>query len=161
MQVLSNAETEEFLQRHTWATRAEELVAEPLSLEVTTDVGRRYAYANFLTAQLLTNPEAIACVDIDDWDVWPSSQNPDLFYAYRRSLGEHRLLHEAHFHVFTANEAIELRNILHIALISLYNVGAASSGTNLRVFASHDEYIQVSWPEDPDLRPNAEWFLKD
>ena len=147
MRVLTEAESKIFLVEHGFEETLEHLDRDRSRTEVTTDVGRRCAYANFLTSQLITNEDAIACIDITDWAVWPSSQNMDLFYSYRRYLGEKRLLHEAHFHVFTAGQANEFRNILHLGLISLFDVAGASTTTDFRFYASHDEYIQVAWYE--------------
>ena len=65
----------------------------------------------------------------------------DLFYAYRRYLGEQRFLRDAHFHIFTAAEANEFRNILHLGLILLFDIAGASTTTDFSFFASHDEYI--------------------
>ena len=112
-----------------------------------------------LTNHLLTDENAIACLNITDWAVWPSSQNLDLFYSYRRYLGEPRLLIEAHFHVFTAAEANEFRNILHLGLISLFDVAGASTTTDFRFYASHDEYIDVCWYEGADWQPTMKWFF--
>jgi hypothetical protein len=128
--------------------------------EVTSDVGRRCAYANMLTNHLITDECSIACLDITDWGVWPSSQNMDLFNAYRRSLGESRLLHEAHFHVFQANEANEFRNVLHLALISLFDVAGASTPTDFRFYASHDEWIDVAWQDGAPWQETMKWFFE-
>ena len=97
-----------------------------------------------LANHLITSETSIACLDITDWGVWPSSQNMDLFYSYRRYLGERRSLGNAHF-IFTASEANEFRNILHLELISLFDVAGASTTTDFRFYASHDEYIDVTW----------------
>jgi hypothetical protein len=114
-----------------------------------------------LTNHLITSDTTIACLDITDWAVWPSSQNMDLFYSYRRYLGERRLLVDAHFHVFTAKEANEFRNILHLGLISLFDVAGASTTTDLRFYASHDEYIDVTWFEGAVWQPTMKWFFSD
>jgi hypothetical protein len=111
MRVLTEAEGKAFLIENGFEEKLSHLNPQTSRHEVTTDVGRRCAYANMLTNHLITSEDAIACLDITDWAVWPSSQNMDLFYSYRRYLGEHRLLMDAHFHIFTAAEANEFRNI--------------------------------------------------
>jgi len=112
-----------------------------------------------LTNNLITDETAVVCLNITDWAVWPSSQNLDLFYAYRRYLGESRLLIDAHFHVFKASEANEFRNILHLGLISLFDVAGASTTTDFRFYASHDEYIEVRWYEGAEWLSTTEWFF--
>jgi hypothetical protein len=159
MQVLTPEEAELFLTANGLGQKLAQLAPGTFRREVTGDVGRRCAFANMLTKNLVTDESAIACLDITDWAVWPSAQNMDLFYAYRRSLGESRLLIEAHFHVFTASEANELRNILHLGLISLFDVAGASTATDFRFYASHDEYIEVRWYKDAGWLPTTEWFF--
>jgi hypothetical protein len=160
MRVLTEAESEAFLIENGFEETLRHLDGERSRVEFTSDVGRRCAYAKFLTNHLVTSEDTIAFLDITDWAVFPSSQNLDLFYAYRRHLGEHRLLMGAHFHVFTAAEANEFRNILHLGLISLFDVAGASTTTGFRFYASHDTYIEVAWYDSAPWVPGMEWFLK-
>ena len=159
MQVLTELEARSFLATNGFGEKLTHLASATSRTEVTTDVGRRCAYANMLTNHLITDESAVACLDITDWAVWPSSQNMDLFYSYRRYLGEPRLLIDAHFHVFTASEANQLRNILHLGLISLFDVAGASTTTDFRFYASHDEYIEVAWYEGADWEATTKWFF--
>jgi hypothetical protein len=147
MRAMSEDERDRFLHEHAPGLQFVRLDKSFSHREVTSDVGRRCAYANMLTNHLITEEGSLACLDITDWEVWPSSQNMDLFNAYRRSLGESRQLHEAHFHVFRANEANEFRNILHLSLISLFDTAGASTTTDFRFYASHDEWIDVAWQD--------------
>jgi hypothetical protein len=159
MQVLTELEARSFLAANRLGEKLTHPAPEASRTEFTTDVGRRCAYANMLTNHLVTDETALACLDITDWAAWPSSQNMDLFYSYRRYLGEPRLLIEAHFHVFTAAEANELRNLLHLGLISLFDVAGASTSTDFRFYASHDEYIEVGWYEGAEWEPTMKYFL--
>jgi hypothetical protein len=159
MRVLTEIEAREFLSQNGLGEELTKLDRETSHTEVTADVGRRCAYANMLTNHLVTEETSVACLDITDWAVWPSSQNVDLFYAYRRSLGETRRLIDAHFHVFTASEANELRNILHLGLISLFDVAGASTTTDFRFYASHDEWIDVAWYDDAPWKATMQRFF--
>jgi hypothetical protein len=159
MQVLTEVEAKEFLVTRGLGEKLLHLDRQACRTEFTSDVGRRCAYANLLTNHLITDEDSVACLDITDWAVWPSSQNMDLFNSYRRYLGEPRLLIDAHFHVFTALEANELRNILHLGLISLFDVAGASTTTDFRFYASHDEYIDVAWYEGAVWQPTMQWFF--
>ncbi len=160
MRVLTESEGRSFLTSHGLGEKLVPLDPNRSTSETTSDVGRRCFYANLLTNHLVTTPDAVVCLDITDWAVWPSSQNPDLFYAYRRYLGENRPLIEAHFHVFTACEANEFRNMLHLALISLFDVGGASTTTDFRFYASHDGWIDVLNYEGAPWREESAWFFK-
>jgi len=159
MRVLTEEEARTFLIENNLGERLTHLDPQTSRSEVTSDVGRRCAYANMLTNHLSTSETSVACLDITDWGVWPSSQNMDLFYSYRRYLGEQRTLGDAHFHLFTAAEANEFRNILHLGLISLFDVAGASTTTNFRFYASHDEYIDVLWHEGAPWQETMKWFF--
>jgi hypothetical protein len=159
MKVLNELDAESFVIANRIEGKLAHLDPKTSRTEFTVDVGRRCAYAKMLTNHLITDEGSVACLNITDWAVWPSSQNMDLFYSYRRYLGEPRLLIDAHFHVFKAAEANELRNILHLALISLFDVAGASTTTDFRFYASHDEYIDVSWYEGAEWEPTMSWFF--
>ena len=159
MLVLNEEEATTFLIQHGLGEKLTHLDPEKCTTEFTSDVGRRCFYANLLTNHLVTSADAIVCLDITDWAVWPSAQNPDLFYSYRRYLGENRHLAEAHFHVFSAPEANEFRNILHLALISLFDVAGASTTTDFRFYASHDTWIDVLNYEGAPWREPSAWFF--
>ena len=159
MLVLTEVEAKDFLIANGLGEKLTHLDPQTTRTEFTTDAGRRCAFANLLTNHLITSETSVACLDIPEWGVWPSSTNMDLFYSYRRYLGEPRLLIDAHFHVFTAAEANELRNILHLGLISLFDVAGASTTTDFRFYASHDEYIDVAWYEGAAWQPTMQWFF--
>ena len=160
MRVLNESEAELFIQEHGLASKLGHLDPSLCKTEFTKDVGRRCFYANFLTNHLITTESSVACINITDWAVWPSSQNLDLFYSNRKFLGESRLLIEAHFHVFSANEANEFRNILHLGLISLFDVAGASTTTDFHFYASHDEWIDVAWSESALWVPDMQWLFE-
>ncbi len=160
MRVLTEIEATAFLREYGLGDELAHLDPATCRTETSADVGRRYVWANTLTNHLITDPDTIACLDVKLWGVWPSCQNMDLFYAYRKSLGESRDLMEAHFHVFTAAEAKELRNILHLCLISLFDVAGASTTTQFRFYASHDEWLDVLWFDGADWVETMQWFWK-
>ena len=107
MCVLTPEEAQSFLQANGLGEKLTHLAPDTFREVVTIDVGERCMYANMLTNHLITDESAVVCLDVPDWAVWPSATNMDLFYSYRRYLGESRLLKEAHFHFFTAAEAKE------------------------------------------------------
>jgi hypothetical protein len=159
MRALTPDEAQIFVTEYQLGERLALLPREGVHTESTADIGRRCAYAKVLTNHLITSEDSIAVLDITDWDAWESSQNLDLFYSYRRYLGENRLLHQAHFHVFTALEANEFRNILHLALISLFDVSGASTTTDFRFYASNDEGIDLLYRDGDDWVESMQYFF--
>lgn len=160
MLVLTEAESREWLTRQGLGNKLTKLGHENARCDFERDFGRRFIYSNLLTNELITNENALACLDITDWAVWPTIQNMDLFYAYRRSFGEYRPLIEAHFHVFTAAEANVMRNILHLSLLSLFDVAGASTTTDFRFYASHDEWIELLWSKGAPWISEMDWFFQ-
>jgi len=98
--------------------------------EVTTDFGRRCAYENILTNHLVTDQSTLACWTLQTGlsglqvkIIWTSSIPAEsIWVSYRKYLGEPRPPIDAHFHIFTAAEANEFRNILYLGLISRFDV---------------------------------------
>ncbi|MBS1815123.1 MAG: hypothetical protein JSS87_09645 [Acidobacteria bacterium] len=161
MRVLTPEQAETFKIQHGWTDAFDHLAPETSRTQFSTDVGQRCVWANALTNHLIATPDCIAALEISDWAVWPSSQNMDLIYSYRELLGEKRPLIEANFHVFKAHEACQLRNILHISLISLFDVAGASTGTDFSFYASHDEYLEVLWYPEADWVETLSWMFVD
>ncbi|MGI4831251.1 MAG: hypothetical protein ACRYFU_24170 [Janthinobacterium lividum] len=160
MRVLTKTEAINFAAQVGLEGKFSHLSPELSRTEFTTDVGRRYAYAQLLTDHLFSDQCSVVCLDITAWAVWPSIQNMDLFYSYRRSLGESRRLIDAHFHVFACSEAKEFRNILHRSLISLFDVAGASTTTDFRFYASHNEWIDLAWQEDAPWTQGMRYFFE-
>ena len=161
MQVFTEQEAKQFLEEHDLGEKLTHLDPDRSRCEYDVNLSRRCVYANMLTNHLITGESSIACLDITDWAVWPAGQNMDLIYSYRHSLGETRFLIDAHFHVFKATEAREFRNILHLSLLSMFDIAGASTTTDFRFYASHDDWVEVSWYEDASWRPTMNWLFSD
>ena len=73
MRVLNKLEAQSFLTTHGFGEKLTHLDPETSRIEYTTDVGRRCAFANMLTNNLITDETAVVCLNITDWAVWPSS----------------------------------------------------------------------------------------
>ena len=69
MKVLNPEEAKHFLIANNFGEKLTRLAPGTFRREVTTDVGRRCAYANMLTNHLITSESATACLDITDWGV--------------------------------------------------------------------------------------------
>ena len=54
--------------------------------------------------------------------MWPSSEHEDLFLGYRRSLQEHRPIHEAPVHIVAAQEEAAGVSVLLAALLFCWDV---------------------------------------
>ena len=73
------------------------------SLWIPKDSGAKVALSRCLMSLFLKRGGAL--VWITETGVWPSSEHEDLFLGYRRSLQEHRPIHEAPVHIVAAHDS--------------------------------------------------------
>jgi len=148
MRVLTPTEVEPFLSDPVVRQRHLELDLPPTEdwarQSMPTDAGRKNAFAA-LVARLLYEDPGDVVLEIGEWGIWPSSDNPELFHDYRRCLGEQRHVSEARFHVFTADESVAFRNLLNLCLIFIYDVKVHKLKSGDRVYVSHDEYVDFNF----------------
>jgi hypothetical protein len=121
------------------------------------DAGSRNFLASYLADSFYERP-GIAVLEVRDWSVWSSSDNPELFKEYRASLGETRPLIEAAFHVFTEAEKTAFRNLLNLCLLFFYDVELLNPATSDRFFCSHDEFCCVDLQDFERMQFLRNWF---
>jgi hypothetical protein len=105
------------------------------------DSGAKTALAKFLAYLLLKHPEV--CVYLTGWSLRPSSEHLDLFYGYRRSTGETRLLSEAPVHVFDRSASDELVSILCMMLYFGWDACVFDVDCTTMVRFTHDGRLEI------------------
>jgi hypothetical protein len=115
------------------------LVANTYSIP--SDSGRKTALARLLAYLLLRNTSV--CVYVSGWGVWGSSENLDLFYGYRRSFGESRLLMEAPVHLFERSGEDAFVSILCMVFYFFWDAWVFDIEGKALVRISHDEWLEV------------------
>jgi hypothetical protein len=105
------------------------------------DSGKKTALARLLSRLLFRGTAVILYVS--GWGVWASSENLDLYYGYRRSLGDARLLSEAPVHVFEAPEADAFVSIFSMAFYFVWDAWAFDIHAQALVRISHDEWLEA------------------
>jgi hypothetical protein len=78
---------------------------------------------------------------ITEWGIWPSSENWHLYYRLRESYGDRRLLHDAPGHLFLEHEAEDIASFLQLAMLNGWGGYLIPQINDVRMFFSHDEYI--------------------
>ena len=109
--------------------------------------------ARFLSECL--SPRDSCLMWVTEWGVWPSSENWHLYYRFRQSYGDGRLLKEAPGHLFLDYEQADLMSFLQLGIVSGWDIHLLPTlqygGPDAaRVFCSHDEWI-VLGHHDPDV----------
>ena len=108
---------------------------------IPSDAGRKTALAS-LIARLLPN-ETQVLLWVTGWGVWPSCENWDLFYGYRRSAGEKRQLMEAPLHVFSSAEREALASVLSMVFFFGWDANIVGMTGDFMVTVSHDEWLET------------------
>lgn len=122
------------------------------------DCGKKTYLARQILTLLRLEPEAILWVT--GWGVWPSSENPELFYKYRRSLGESRSLAEVPAHLCSHADIKDIECLLDICLFFLWDCWLIEHSKELAVFLSHDEFIQVYASDESRLAEFSDLLMR-
>jgi hypothetical protein len=117
------------------------------------DAGAKTALSR-LFAYLLLRKSSV-CVYLSGWNVWPSSENLDLFYGYRRSIGETRYLIEAPVHIFESTEHDALVSILCMVFYFVWDAWVFDIEEKALVRISHDEWLEVRADDDEAIKEFA------
>jgi hypothetical protein len=111
----------------------------PVYVKLPGEAGRKTNLARVLADSFGSTKDGLLW--INEYGIWPSSENRLVFYALRRLLGEERPLEEAPGHVFGA-EDMELLSAL-LAVVFYFSWGALLVRGDLGLIAriSHDDYV--------------------
>jgi hypothetical protein len=112
------------------------------SYRISPDAGRKIALAKMLAQYLTCDPIGVA-VWIRDHGRWPSSECPEMYYAFRRQYGDHRTLQEAPLHVFSPIDKLALECVAAFVLLFFWDSLIIDSNRNLVIVTSHDEALDV------------------
>ncbi len=97
---------------------------------------------------------------ITEHEIWPSSDNKDLFYAYRGSIGEYGTIDEVPCHVFEKTDKIALKNLISLVLYFFYDVVMIKKFSDciVVIYLSHDEIIEVFSDSNERIKEIKEVF---
>ncbi len=105
------------------------------------DAGRKTALSRIIAAVFEADDEAMLW--IDEFGIWPSSEDWYLFASFRKFLGEESELHEKPGHLFSLHD---LKNISSIVAMVLYFSWGAILYSPFRdtvIRISHDDWISI------------------
>lgn len=87
---------------------------------------------------------------IREHGIWASGENMHLYYRFRQSYGDYRMLHEAPGHLFHEFESEDLASFLNLATLFGWGGYVLPQSRYVRIFFSHDEYFDFH-TDDPRL----------
>lgn len=113
------------------------------------DPGRRVHLSRTLAHFL--RPDEGGLIWIDEYGMWPSSENRSIFRSVRSTFGERRPLEAAPGQRFGADDLEHIEALL--ALILLFSWGAivVQNAGRLVIRISHDEYVDIYTSDGPML----------
>ena len=130
----------------------------PLRIATPRDSGRKTHLSRVIVALMAVDSEGLCWVD--EFGIWPSSENRLIFTALRKLIGEQRPLAEAPGHFFSSADRELLEAILAVVLYFSWGAVVASANSDLVIRISHDEYICFYCKTD-ELRGRVSASLKE
>lgn len=132
-------------------------VAKSVRFSFSDAIARSFALARMLAGWL---PESGTClVIVNEYGIWPSSENRHLFARLRSSYGETRRINEAPGHVFSPGERDDLITLLDLIVRFGWGCIVLSSHATTSLMISHDEWMIVASEQGRDrIAEEAEEF---
>jgi hypothetical protein len=96
---------------------------------------------------------------INEYGIWPSSENLDLFYAYRKSVGILSSLDECSAHLIRRSDNIELYCILCMILYFSWGAILFSESSDTIISISHNERLDVYFKNELCIRNELVEFV--
>lgn len=127
-----------------------------------TDSGRKTALSRLLVSFFDTDEEALLW--INEFGIWPSSEDRYLFEGFRSFLGESSPVHEKPGHIFSKDDLDAVRSLVAMVLYFVWGGIMYSPAKGLTIRISHDEFITVLVRNPKDgsiITERFEHFLND
>lgn len=108
---------------------------------IPTDSGHKTALSRVIASMFVEDEEALLW--INEFGIWPSAEDWNLFDGFRVCLGESQAVHEKPGHLFSKNELKAVGSL--VAMVLYFCLGAilVSPNRGLVIKVSHDEFIEV------------------
>ncbi len=143
MKVLSLDSVHEWLRTACLLDAQQELLLtqfqKPIRLILPQDAGRKTNLGRVLAASVVSKSEGLLW--IDEFGIWPSSENWVIFDGLRSLVGEKRPLYEAPGHLFTAEDEQLLSAMLATILYFSWGAVVVRNSLDLVIRISHDECV--------------------
>ena len=145
MKILTNENASDILGGESLKEFVSRLSNRPCRLgryAIPVDSGGKACLAKSFAYLFLRQP-TVYMIYVSDWSMWPNSEHLDLFYGYRRSFGEHRILMEAPVHLFEWSEEDTFISILCLVLYFFWDAYVFDIEGKTLVRINHHEWLEV------------------
>jgi len=110
-------------------------------ISIPVDSGQKTKIAAIIALLCSDYPESLLW--INEFGIWPSCEDWNLFNGFRNSLGEDSLLYQKPGHIFSKKDIGSLRSLLAMVLYFFWGAVVVPRQMDFLVKISHDEYIDV------------------
>jgi hypothetical protein len=143
MRILDKKDTTNWLEYHKLMNSNNRLIVseflDPITFKIPVDAGKKYNLGKLIASFYNTDEEGLLW--INEYGIWPSCEDWNLFNGFRRSLGENSPLYDKPGHLFSINDMEVIVSLLALTLYFFWGAIIVSENKNLLVKISHDELI--------------------
>jgi len=124
--------------------------SEPVSYRIPADSGKKTVLSRIIAS--FFDSEAESLLWINEYGIWPSSEDRPLFEGFRKSLGESALLIEKPGHIFSKQDLSAISSLLAMVLYFCWGAVIAPTNKSLIIRISHDEMLDI-YSQDKKVLP--------
>lgn len=121
---------------------------------------RTYWRAGVMAEWLWEHQPEQVVVQVTEWGIWESSENPALYYAWRRHLGSKSLLDDEPGHLFLVGEKSHVVSLIQMAMIFGWGVAAGTNEGDALLMFDHDGHTHAVSRVKSRAEKLAEWLAK-
>lgn len=96
---------------------------------------------------------------VTGWGIFPSNENLHLFYRFRQTYGDQRLLREAPGHLCLNYEGAEVVTLVHLGMLFGWDLHLIPMSGHARAFVSHDEWVEVAFDHEAQMQETKQDLL--
>ena len=139
MRFLSVHDGLHWLQRRTFGGDA-------LRRKLTVSFEQCVPHTSYVVARTLVNliaPQQETLLWINEWGVWPSSENMHMYLALRRANGNTSRLADSNVHLFAEDESENATDFLQLVIENGWDASLFTSDGSAELRACHDGWLEV------------------
>jgi len=115
--------------------------------EITKDSGTKTSISRELGA-LIKNYSGESLLWINEYGIWPSCEDVNLFTGFRKSIGEKESVYMKPGHLFQTEDIDNIQSIIAMVLYFVWGAIILTEPKDMVIRISHDEYITIYSKED-------------
>lgn len=120
------------------------------SYNIPIDSGKKTALAKVIANFFENDRETLLW--INEFGIWPSCEDWNLFKGFRKSLGETSLLFEKPGHLFSKDDIDSVVSLLSMVFYFYWGAALISASKKYSIIISHDEFISFFAMEKDNLK---------